>query len=270
MQSPLCLAQSGYDVPMTKLSVNVNKVALLRNSRSGEVPSVTRLACMALDAGAAGITVHPRPDQRHIRPYDVDALAAVVAEPKYRQAGAEYNIEGNPFLGEYVAHIQRVRPTQCTLVPDDPDQATSDHGWNVADNLDRLRDMVQKLHDFGARVSLFMDPDAEQIKRVPDTGADRIELYTESYAKAFAEGGQTLRDVYDQFAAAAAAACDLGLGINAGHDLNLANLAAFVTIPGIEEVSIGHALTADALEMGMHGAVRAYLAALGATDANLS
>lgn len=249
---------------MTKLSVNLNKVALLRNARTGEVPSVTHFARLALDAGAAGITIHPRPDQRHIRDYDVQALADVLAEPKYRDAGAEYNIEGNPFLGEYVRHIEQVRPTQCTLVPDDPNQATSDHGWDVKNNLSRLREMVKRLQAFGCRVSLFIDADPEQIKRAAETGAERIELYTEPYAKAFAQGGETLKKVYDQFAAAARAAHDAGFAINAGHDLNLANLPTFVTIPDIAEVSIGHALTAYALELGMQGAVKAYLAAIGA------
>jgi len=250
---------------MTKLSVNINKIALLRNSRAGDLPSPRRFARIALDSGAHGITIHPRPDERHIRARDVDDLAAVLEEDRYRHAGVEFNIEGNPFLGDYVPHIEQVRPDQCTLVPDDPRQATSDHGWDIADNLDRLKPMVARLQNTGARVSLFMDPEPEQIKRVTDTGADRIELYTESYAKAFAEGGDALKRVYDRFHAAAAVAHEVGLGINAGHDLNLYNLAAFVTIPHIEEVSIGHALIADALEMGLHATVKAYLAALAAT-----
>lgn len=248
---------------MTRLSVNVNKVALLRNARQGNVPSVVHAARLALDAGAAGITIHPRPDQRHIRHHDVDDIAKLLAEPAFRGRGRgrgrEFNIEGNPFLGEFLHHARRVKPDQCTLVPDDPDQSTSDHGWDIAQNLDRLKPIIEELKTLGIRVSLFMDPDPAQIKRVPKTGADRIELYTQGYAAAYAQGGEALEREYKKFATAAATATDLGLGLNAGHDLNLSNLAHFITIPGIQEVSIGHALVADALELGMAGAVRAYL-----------
>jgi len=242
---------------MTKLSVNVNKVALLRNARVGDVPSVLHAARIALSAGSAGITVHPRPDERHIRHHDVDDIAQLLAEPAYE--GREYNIEGNPFLGEFLNHARRVKPDQCTLVPDDPNQSTSDHGWDIAGNLDRLKPIVEELNALGIRISLFMDPDPAQIKLVPKTGADRIELYTESYAVAHEQGGGALEKSYQQFADAASCATDLGLGINAGHDLNLNNLARFVTLPGVLEVSIGHALVADALELGMAGAVKAYL-----------
>jgi pyridoxine 5-phosphate synthase len=246
--------------PMTKLSVNVNKVALLRNTRTGEIPSVVKFARIALDAGAHGITVHPRPDQRHIRPGDVDAIASLLGEPPH--AEAEFNIEGNPFIGDYVEHARRVRPDQCTLVPDSPEQATSDHGWDVAGNFDRLCGIVETLHATGARVSLFMDPDPVQIERVPATGADRIELYTESYANAYAAGGSAFAECHERFKHAAEVAHGLGLKVNAGHDLNLDNLPMFATIANIAEVSIGHALIADALEMGMAGAVRAYLRCL--------
>lgn len=242
---------------MARLSVNVNKVALLRNARQGDIPSVVQAARHALVAGCAGITVHPRPDQRHIRHHDVGDIAQLLTEPAFR--GREFNIEGNPFLGEFLNHARTVKPDQCTLVPDDPDQSTSDHGWDIAANLERLKPIVDELKSFGCRVSLFMDPDPAQIELVPKTGADRIELYTEGYAAVYARGGEALERAYEKFAQAAACATDLGLGLNAGHDLNLDNLARFVTIPGILEVSIGHALIADALERGMAGAVKAYL-----------
>ncbi len=246
--------------PPTKLSVNVNKVALLRNARPGEVPGVVDAARASLDAGCAGITVHPRPDERHIRHHDVDDMVQLLAEPAYQDK--EFNIEGNPFLGEFLNHARRTQPDQCTLVPDDPNQSTSDHGWDIAANLDRLKPIVDELRSLGIRVSLFMDPDPAMIERVPQTGADRVELYTESYATAHAQGGEALKKSYQQFAAAATCATNLGLGLNAGHDLNLDNLGHFITIPGILEVSIGHALVADALELGMAGAVRAYLEVL--------
>jgi len=245
---------------MTRLSANVNKVALLRNTREGNIPDVLKFARLALDAGAHGITVHPRPDRRHIRPGDVETLAQLLTEPAYREM--EFNIEGNPFTGEYLDHARRVRPDQCTLVPDDPNQATSDHGWDVTANESRLGDVIGQLHDLGCRVSLFMDPILQQIDSVPETGADRIELFTESFADAHLEGGAALERSYNRFKQAAEHARKLGLGVNAGHDLNLHNLGQFVTIPGIREISIGHALIADALELGMSEAVRAYLAIL--------
>ncbi len=243
---------------MTKLSVNVNKVALLRNSRHGNVPSVVKAARLCLEAGAHGITVHPRPDERHIRPDDVEDLTRVLAEPAHRHA--EFNIEGNPFGGAFMDIVARARPHQCTLVPDSPDQFTSDHGWDVAADGARLKPIVAQLKALGCRVSLFMDPDPERIARVPETGADRVELYTEAYAVAYAKGGAELQTTWERFRGAAAKAQELGLGVNAGHDLNRENLARFVTIPGILEVSIGHALVADALELGLPGTVRAYLA----------
>lgn len=242
---------------MTKLSVNVNKVALLRNSRQGDIPSVIRAARIALDAGAHGITVHPRPDQRHIRPADVDDIADLLRQPPYRDR--EFNIEGNPFLGHYMDIARKVRPNQCTLVPDSPDQRTSDHGWDLARDGSRLKPIVRELQDLGCRVSLFMDPTPQQIDLVPQTGADRIELYTERYAQAQAAGGAQADQVWQQYAQAAQHAQTLGLGVNGGHDLNLHNLGRFVAIPGILEVSIGHALIADALELGLAQAVRAYL-----------
>ena len=240
---------------MTRLSVNVNKVALLRNTRVHGIPSVTGASRTAIEAGAYGITVHPRPDQRHITPGDVDDLAELLVD--YPEI--EYNIEGNPFH-QVMDIIRKVRPTQATLVPDDPDAFTSDQGWDVRANTDRLIPIIRELKDIGCRVSLFMDTDLDQIERVPDIGADRIELYTEPYAVAFAEGPDQVQPVLASFAKAAERALEIGLGVNAGHDLNLDNLALFCgTVPNVLEVSIGHALVADALDMGLKNAVGAYL-----------
>lgn len=240
---------------MTKLSVNVNKIALLRNSRSIGIPSVVDSAERCILAGAHGITVHPRPDQRHIRPSDVHDIRALLE----RYPGVEFNIEGNPFHG-YMDLVGAVRPAQATLVPDSPDAATSDHGWDLATDAERLEPVIRTLRGWGIRVSLFMDADADPTawQTARALGADRIELYTEPYAAAFArgEGSATL----DRFARAARQAADAGLGVNAGHDLNLQNLGPFRrAIPELLEVSIGHALIADALELGLAGAVRAYL-----------
>lgn len=246
---------------MTKLSVNVNKIALLRNQRAVGTPSVVGLSRTALQAGAHGITVHPRPDARHITPGDVDDLAAAFAEDDLFQA-REFNIEGNPldFGGGHLMPILRqVKPTQATLVPDDPAQNTSDHGWDVVKHLDTLKPIVQELKDLGCRVSLFLDPDPEMAKRAAETGADRIELYTESYAVAHEQGGAALDESLAAFRATAEAAASVGLGVNAGHDLNLNNLPKFVATPNVLEVSIGHALVGDALAMGMSGTVKAYL-----------
>jgi pyridoxine 5-phosphate synthase len=240
---------------MTKLSVNINKVATLRNTRPIGIPSVLHAARLCLDAGAAGITIHPRPDQRHIRPADVTELANLLK--KY--PGREFNIEGNPFH-DYMPHIEAVRPTQCTLVPDDPAAATSDHGWDLSRSAEKLAPIIAKLKSLGARVSLFMDADSPDIEKAAKLGADRIELYTEPYASGFARGDNHAAGLYTQAAKRAAAA---GLGINAGHDLNLANLPAFLSaVPNVLEVSIGHALIADALEFGMPQTVGKYLAVL--------
>ena len=241
---------------MTKLSVNLNKIALLRNTRSIGIPSVLRAAEQCIAAGAQGITVHPRPDQRHIRTSDVYELAALLK----RFPAIEFNIEGNPFP-EFLEIVHNVQPTQCTLVPDSPDQPTSDHGWSLATDGVRLRPIVAELRSLGARVSLFMDADTAEWTLARDLGADRVELYTEPYAAAFL--GPDRDAVFQRFARAAAAAQSAGLGVNAGHDLNLHNLGKFVEIPGILEVSIGHALVADALDMGLPAAVRAYLRVLG-------
>jgi pyridoxine 5-phosphate synthase len=246
---------------MTKLSVNINKVATLRNTRNLGIPSVTHAAVLCLDAGAHGITIHPRPDHRHIRPEDVLELAELLK----RYPRAEFNIEGNPMI-EYMHHVEAVKPTQCTLVPDAREAFTSNHGWDLSgDNEARLRPLIKRLKDLGCRVSLFMDPSPEQIEKVKQLGADRIELYTEPFAAAFAKGD---RSSVESYAATARRAQELGLAVNAGHDLNLHNLAFFLkNVPGIAEVSIGHALIADALEFGLPATVRKYLDACAARRA---
>jgi pyridoxine 5-phosphate synthase len=242
---------------MTKLSVNVNKVATLRNTRSIGIPSVARAARICLDAGAHGITVHPRPDQRHIRPNDVYELAELIAT-SYRRA--EFNMEGNPFH-KYMEFARDVRPTQCTLVPDETTAATSDQGWDLRRDGDRLRPIIDELHGYGCRVSVFMDATPQDMSLAKQIGADRIELYTAPYAEA-CERGQGVASAA-RYAAAARAAADAGLGVNAGHDLNLDNLPTLLEhCPQIVEVSIGHALIADALERGLASTVQAYLAAI--------
>lgn len=238
---------------MTKLSVNLNKVATLRNTRTIGIPAITHAAHLCAAAGADGLTVHPRPDQRHIRTEDVLDLATFLRD----WPGMEFNIEGNPFQG-YMELVDQVRPTQCTLVPDSPEAFTSDHGWDLLAEGERLRPIIETLHGYGCRVSLFMDPIPEQIKHAAAIGADRIELYTEPYAAAYSHGeGQQAVAAY---ASAAELAGSLGLGVNAGHDLNRANLPLFLSaVPNVLEVSIGHALIADALEFGLPETVRQYL-----------
>jgi pyridoxine 5-phosphate synthase len=238
---------------MTKLSVNLNKVALLRNARTIGIPSVTRAAHLCIGAGAHGITVHPRPDERHIRRSDVYELKSMLTE-------TEFNIEGNPFHG-LMDLVRQVRPTQCTLVPDAPEAFTSDHGWDLVHSREKLIPILHELRDLGIRSSLFLDPVLDQVELAKAIGADRIELYTEPYAAAHRDG--LAGELLPRFARAAGRAQELGLGVNAGHDLNLDNLGPFCRlVPGVLEVSIGHALIADALEMGLPGAVRAYRAVL--------
>ncbi|MFN0185652.1 MAG: pyridoxine 5'-phosphate synthase [Aquabacterium sp.] len=236
----------------TALSVNVNKIALLRNTRHIGIPDVVGLSRLALQAGAQGITVHPRPDQRHIRPHDVQDLAAMLRQwPQ-----VEFNIEGNPFHN-LMPLVRELRPHQVTFVPDSEDQFTSDHGWRFPQDLEKLRPLVRESRELGVRVSLFMDPLPQAMADVRATGADRIELYTEGYARDHGTAGHpaTLQRYADT--ARAAAAC--GLGVNAGHDLSLVNLTDFLrAVPGVQEVSIGHALVADALELGLAETVRAY------------
>ncbi len=238
------------------LSVNLNKVALVRNTRHLGIPSVTRAATLCLEAGAAGITVHPRPDARHIRTDDVHELAALLKHWPDR----EFNIEGNPFHN-LMDFVRQVRPHQVTFVPDSEGQFTSDHGWSFPQDAARLKPLIAEAKSLGVRVSLFMDPLPEAMAAAKAVGADRVELYTETYASAYGTPKQA--EVLAAFKATAEAALAVGLGINAGHDLNRNNLHTFLsTVPGVQEVSIGHALIADALEMGYKEAVRAYNACM--------
>ena len=249
---------------MTLLSANLNKIALLRNTRTMGIPSVVHAARLALNAGAHGITVHPRPDGRHVRAQDVRELAAVLREwPR-----AEFNIEGNPFHG-LLEFVRDVRPSQCTLVPDESGAFTSDHGWDLPADRARLKPVVAELKSLGVRVSLFMDPLPDAMGAVRELGADRVELYTEPYALSF--GTSEEESVLGRYAQAARAAQRVGLGINAGHDLNLDNLPIFLrTVPDVLEVSIGHALISDALEFGLAEAVRRYLDAIRRGNAGRS
>ena len=244
-----------------KLSVNLNKVALVRNTRHLGIPSVTRAATLCLEAGAGGITVHPRPDARHIRPDDVVQLAQLLQAWPDR----EFNVEGNPFhnLMDCAADLvaRKLPVHQVTFVPDSEGQFTSDHGWNFPQDAERLTPLIAQAHALGLRVSLFMDAEPDAMPAAKAVGADRVELYTEPYAAAWGTAGQEAQ--LQRFAAAARAALDVGLGVNAGHDLNRDNLAAFVrTVPDVAEVSIGHALIADALELGYTATVQTYLQCL--------
>jgi pyridoxine 5-phosphate synthase len=249
------------------LSVNLNKIALIRNSRPGNNPDLLAYARQLLIAGANGLTVHPRPDQRHIRPEDCYQIKAMLDELNHSrdQSMIEFNIEGNPFaefcaaprddFNDYPGFIEilaKAQPDQATLVPDSDSQLTSDHGFDLSGETTALENIIAKIHQLGCRVSLFMDPDPEQIRRAKDIGADRIELYTGPYADAYTEAllsGNTR---------AAEQAEKLGLGVNAGHDLNLHNLPQYQQLPHLLEVSIGHALTIDSLELGLEIAIKAY------------
>ncbi len=245
----------------TLLSVNVNKVALVRNTRHLGYPSVTRAAELCLKAGAAGITVHPRPDERHIRASDVFEIAELMRLWPQR----EFNIEGNPFhnLMEFIRELSRqgMKPHQTTFVPDSEAQSTSDHGWSFPQDAQRLKPLIDECHTLGVRVSLFMDPVPVQMAACKAVGADRVELYTETWASAFGTAHEA--KVLAQFQATAQAARDAGLGVNAGHDLTQANLTPFIAaIPFVAEVSIGHAFVSDALEVGYAQAVHAYQASI--------
>ena len=238
---------------MVKLSVNVNKIAVLRNSRGGELPSVIKAARTAIAAGCHGITVHPRPDARHITHRDVLDLAEMLT--------VEFNIEGYP-APEFLDLVCRVKPTQCTLVPDPPGVITSNAGWDLASGAEWLRNVLKRLKDAGIRTSLFLEADVNQVPRAHAMGADRIELYTGPYAHAFGTS-EGLR-ILGMHREAARVAREEGLGINAGHDLNLDNIPAYVkAVKGLAETSIGHALISDAIYMGLTRAVKAYLKVLG-------
>lgn len=249
---------------MIALSVNINKIALIRNSREGNNPDLVNYALQCLAFGAQGITVHPRPDQRHIRAQDCQALKTAI------NGAVEFNIEGNPLakampsnragVSDYpgfIEIIQQCQPEQCTLVPDSNSQLTSDHGFDLSQDTKELALLIETIKQTGSRVSLFMDPDCEQVKRAKDIGADRIEFYTGPFAWA-----KDFSAAFKPYEKAAKTALGVGLGINAGHDLNLDNLPYFKHLPGLEEVSIGHALTVDALDMGLENAIHAYLEAL--------
>ena len=242
----------------TVLSVNLNKVATVRNTRHLGIPSLTRAATLCLQAGAHGITVHPRPDERHIRGSDVTELATLLQAWPDR----EYNIEGNPFhnlmdvVGGLVA--QKLPVHQVTFVPDGEGQFTSDHGWSFPQDAERLKPLIDQAHVWGVRVSLFMDAESAPMAAAKAVGADRVELYTEPYAAAW--GTSEIATQLARFASAAQAALAVGLGVNAGHDLNRDNLSAFLNqVPGVSEVSIGHALIADALELGYDATIKDYL-----------
>jgi len=241
---------------MTILSVNLNKIALLRNSRGRDFPNVIDFAERVIGLGVTGITVHPRPDERHITRKDVYELSEFLK----LKGGVEFNIEGFPSR-EFLDLVLSVNPSQCTLVPDEPDQLTSDHGWQVKQYEELLKAVLDEIHDAGIRSSLFLDPVPSLVDEVAGVGANRIELYTEEYASSFgsAEQEQVLRSYADT----AARASELGIGINAGHDLDLMNLGAFLQIPNILEVSIGHALIVECLEQGVAKVIKQYLAISG-------
>jgi pyridoxine 5-phosphate synthase len=243
---------------MVRLSVNVNKVATLRNSRGGNVPSVIEAVRECLAVGAPGITVHPRADRRHITPEDVREIAAELQPLRHT---VEFNIEGDP-RPELLALVAEVRPHQCTLVPVKPGEITSQAGWSAATSADEMRRIVGDLHGAGVRVSLFVDPDVQAVEWAARMKAERVELYTEPYARAFEKGGRELELSFEKYKKAATLARKLGLGVNAGHDLDLENLVLFRTLPHLDEVSIGHALISRALFVGLKTVVTEYLAVL--------
>lgn len=240
---------------MVRLSVNVNKVATVRNSRGGTIPSVIEAVRVAVGAGAPGITVHPRADQRHIRPDDVRDIARELAPLKGR---VEFNIEGDP-RPDLLDLVCDVRPDQCTLVPVRPGEITSEAGWSADTNRDEMRRVIDRLRAAGIRVSLFVDARPDPIRWAASLGADRVELYTEPYARAHTLGPEEARRSFASYVEAAELAHALGLGINAGHDLDLDNLVLFRTLPHLDEVSIGHALISRAIFVGLDRVVREYL-----------
>ncbi|GAA4462591.1 pyridoxine 5'-phosphate synthase [Nemorincola caseinilytica] len=237
---------------LTKLSVNINKIATLRNSRGGSRPSVLQAAIDCQAFGADGITIHPRPDERHIRYSDAREIAGIIT--------TEFNIEGNPKEDKFVQLVLEVRPAQVTLVPDDPGQLTSNHGWDTIKERTYLRDMTEVFHKAGIRVSIFTDPVESIVAAAADTGTDRVELYTEDYARHYQQGREAAVATYVK---AAQVATTHGLGINAGHDLDMDNLGYFTrTVPRVQEVSIGHALIADALYYGLENTIQLYKRAI--------
>lgn len=238
---------------MTVLSVNVNKIALLRNSRGRDFPSVVGFSEQLIGFGVKGITVHPRPDERHITRRDVYALSEMLKD----KPQVEFNIEGYP-SEDFMKMVLDVCPDQCTLVPDSPEQLTSDHGWNIPQNQSVLQQVLAELREGGVRSSIFLDPDIEMVDHVTSVGADRIELYTEDFASH--HGGPDQEQVFERYRTAAERAGQHGIGLNAGHDLDLQNLAKFLQIPNILEVSIGHALVVESLQLGVTSVIERYLA----------
>jgi pyridoxine 5-phosphate synthase len=243
---------------MIKLSVNVNKIATIRNSRGGGVPSVLEAVDVCVEAGAPGITVHPRADERHITRADARAIASHLRE---RAPNVEYNVEGDP-RPDLIELVEAVKPTQCTLVPVVPGEITSQAGWRPGTQRDRLPDVIDRLHAIGVRVSVFVDASADPIQWAASVGADRIELYTEPFARAFERGGAELEAQFARFSTVARLAHQLRLGVNAGHDLDLDNLRVFKTLPFLDEVSIGHAIVSRAVFVGLSTVVREYLGVL--------
>ena len=245
---------------MVKLSVNVNKVATLRNARGGQEPKLLDAVQACIAAGAPGITVHPRADRRHITPDDVRAISNALKRAPTR---VEYNIEGDP-RPDLLDLVEEVRPDQCTLVPVVPGEVTSQAGWQPGPETDRLPDTIRRLHAIGVRVSLFVEPSHDPIRWAASTGADRVELYTGPFARAFEDGPEIGRRSFDVYADAARLAHSLGLGVNAGHDLDLGNLTIFRDLPFLDEVSIGHAIMSRALFVGLSAVVGEYLQLLAA------
>ena len=241
---------------MTKLSVNINKIALIRNSRKGNNPSLEFFSKKIIESGANGITVHPRPDLRHIRPDDLSDISLITKE-----LDVEFNIEGNPYeerLGDYPGFlnlIESVKPSQCTLVPDDSNQLTSDHGWNIHSEHNKLKDVLTYLKQNNIRSSVFIDPDISQLDAAKDIGVDRIEIYTGPFAEAFEKNDENTLAAYRE---AIVYANEINLEVNAGHDLNLENLATLLSYGDIKEVSIGHALISESLIYGIENTIQKY------------
>jgi pyridoxine 5-phosphate synthase len=237
---------------MTLLSVNLNKIALLRNSRGRDYPSVIEFALKFYELGVRGITVHPRQDERHITRQDAVDLGVLVN----KLGNTELNMEGYP-SESFLSLVEEVNPSQCTLVPDSPDQLTSDHGWDLSTHFKQVSESCERLKKVGIRTAIFLDPNIDQIKIAPETGVDRLELYTEKFAATFRTSEN--EKVFNEYLEAAKFARDLKLGMNAGHDLDLSNLSKFLEIEGILEVSIGHALTVECIEKGMKEVIKTYL-----------